>query len=45
MKKAEKYLAAGAIVAAAATAATLCPVLAPHLKIAAIVGCKNVFKT
>lgn len=42
--KTEKYLAAGAVVAAGAAAMILCPALAPTIKIATIVGCRNVLR-
>ena len=42
--KTEKYLAAGAVVAAGSIAMILCPALAPTIKIATIVGTRNALK-
>lgn len=44
MKKAEKYLAAGTIVAAGIAATAICPVLAPTIKIATFVFARNALR-
>ena len=44
MTKFEKCLAAGAIVVAGGAVAYCCPALAPQIKIAAMVGLRNVFR-
>lgn len=43
--KTEKYLTAGAIGIAGATAAALCPPIALHIKIATMAGIRNVLKS
>ena len=43
--KSEKYLKAGAVVAAGAAAMILCPALAPTIKIATFVFARNAYNS